>query len=847
MKKMKVKKKLQKKLLFIVMLVIVLCNCFSIIFESNVGFATSGDDRDYIIKEREKEKKEKDEKGEQGEGEKKTALDNAAKDNNSKNMIVGIEGLLSGLVAILTFIPRIFLLLIGFFIKIIMNACVSLGTASITDVSFEHVFFSGYKAKKFTGLEFTDINFFDLSGTGSIYSFREAVAKWYYIMRLISAAILLVILIYVGIRMALSTIASEQAKYKQMLTDWVTSLALLFLLHYIIIFIIQVNSSLISALGGLLELSGGQTVGERLNEQLVYDIWTDGVNGIFAALMYVIIAGSAFGFFLFYLKRMITVGFLIIIAPLITITYSIDKIGDGKAQALNAWLKELTYNILIQPFHCVIYLAFFGAISDIVGNASYGNISAYILAFIILKFMKEAEGILRKIFHFDANSMPGISEPAKGFAAASGKFAQIGMKGVGAFSNFRAAGGMKAMTSGFRNIGAKKDVKAAFNSGQIATDAKTFNEFKKTDEYARELDKKKTAREMKSWKNSRRTEKARKIYEEQNPGKSYDKMIDDEARKAYDEKNGAGAYEKMKKKARERDASGRPTEEAKMAQQTINNQRAKTKEAKNSSIIGSTGIRKTINGAKTIAGNFVNSEAGKALGAYMKDSAKVASALAFGAYAYGVTGNLTDATLFGQLGYGMAYGALEGTTKTATDDTKELVQQYAHNNNLSPEDMKKMIQELVNECHSMDFAGMFKKIHDDQVKATGELKKILGDSANEVMAKMIAKTKVGEEYDISSLINQYSTKNLDDDEKANAVNIVKDFSDLLIKSQIAAQFNVVKAGGMDVDSFGRKVTNNYNVTENKTDYIYNYEENRYENKFEVSQSEARRRGTQTNT
>ena len=32
------------------------------------------------------------------------------------------------------------------------------------------------------------------------------------------------------------------------------------------------------------------------------------------------------------------------ISPLISITYSIDKIGDGKSQALNTWLKEFIYN-----------------------------------------------------------------------------------------------------------------------------------------------------------------------------------------------------------------------------------------------------------------------------------------------------------------------------------------------------------------------------------------------------------------------------------------------------------------------------------------------------------------------
>ncbi len=41
---------------------------------------------------------------------------------------------------------------------------------------------------------------------------------------------------------------------------------------------------------------------------------------------------------------------LIIIAPLITITYSMDKMKDGQAQALNTWMREFMFNVLIQPF-----------------------------------------------------------------------------------------------------------------------------------------------------------------------------------------------------------------------------------------------------------------------------------------------------------------------------------------------------------------------------------------------------------------------------------------------------------------------------------------------------------------
>ena len=59
------------------------------------------------------------------------------------------------------------------------------------------------------------------------------VTKFYAFTRNLSVAISLFVLIYMGIRMAISTVASEQAKYKKMLIDWVASLMILFLMHFI--------------------------------------------------------------------------------------------------------------------------------------------------------------------------------------------------------------------------------------------------------------------------------------------------------------------------------------------------------------------------------------------------------------------------------------------------------------------------------------------------------------------------------------------------------------------------------------------------------------------------------------
>lgn len=84
-------------------------------------------------------------------------------------------------------------------------------------------------------------------GTESL-AIMENVRKFYYIIRNLSIAILLGILLYVGIRMAISTVASEEAKYKKMLKDWAISLVLVFVLHYIIIITFFINDTLVNVL-----------------------------------------------------------------------------------------------------------------------------------------------------------------------------------------------------------------------------------------------------------------------------------------------------------------------------------------------------------------------------------------------------------------------------------------------------------------------------------------------------------------------------------------------------------------------------------------------------------------------
>ena len=98
-----------------------------------------------------------------------------------------------------------------------------------------------------------DANFFDTSVGSNVSNnpnilMKENVRTWYYSVNQIAIIANLLVLIYVGIRMAISTVAEEQARYKTMLFDWVGSLIILFALPYILTFIFAIADALLKLL-----------------------------------------------------------------------------------------------------------------------------------------------------------------------------------------------------------------------------------------------------------------------------------------------------------------------------------------------------------------------------------------------------------------------------------------------------------------------------------------------------------------------------------------------------------------------------------------------------------------------
>ena len=213
---------------------------------------------------------------------------------------------------------------------------------SITFLTMEDILFNCSSNNRAPIL---NINFFESGSSDVINNIRDNIAVWYTTLRNIAIILSLVVLIYVGIRMALSTMAEDKAKYKKMLVDWVVGFITIFLLHYIIVIAVNVNDLLI---GMLVKSKNAFTATTSYGfDSFEADLALNTLPGqkftvsFTSAILYVFLVVMICMFLANYIKRMLTVAFLMIIAPIITVTYSIDKMGDRKISSVKYLVKRI--------------------------------------------------------------------------------------------------------------------------------------------------------------------------------------------------------------------------------------------------------------------------------------------------------------------------------------------------------------------------------------------------------------------------------------------------------------------------------------------------------------------------
>ena len=341
------------------------------------------------------------------------------------------------------------------------------GRVALLDANFFQEVNDDYKARMLGAGEVgEDSN----TGNSTVADLKETISTWYQALRMIAIVGLLSVLVYVGLRMVTSAVATDKAKYKEMFVDWVIALCLVFFLHYIMVFTMtmvqEVQNLFISGpstsstnndankktINTILLVYRSETLvpKDTGNNNDIVDTPVDsgtgnfdttvpseyetrvterafptnltGYNRVLAGnpdaipkltytIMYLALTFYTVYFFFIYIKRVIILTFLTIIAPLVALTYPIDKVKDSKAQAFEFWLREYIVNAMIPIIHLVLYTVLVTSAIDLA-------VKSPLYAICVLAFIVPAEKIVKEMFGIKSSTTPALGGFAGGALAA---------------------------------------------------------------------------------------------------------------------------------------------------------------------------------------------------------------------------------------------------------------------------------------------------------------------------------------------------------------------------------------------------------------------------------------------
>lgn len=239
---------------------------------------------------------------------------------------------------------------------------------------------------------------------------KSNIRTFYYLLRNLSIGISLFVLIYIAIRMAISTVQSDKARYKKMFVDWLASFVLLMFMHFIIIGISFLSTEALGLIRKLAQALGVTNIEYEIfdgkGELVSYLVnpFTISYHLINSLITIAIFVYYQLKFFITYVRRFCEIAFLIVVSPLVTITYSIDKVADNKAQAFNSWFQEISVKYAIQIVHALTYCIFI---------ASAGAIAKEVplLGALFLLCLDKAEKIFRNVLRVNYDGFQRAKVP----------------------------------------------------------------------------------------------------------------------------------------------------------------------------------------------------------------------------------------------------------------------------------------------------------------------------------------------------------------------------------------------------------------------------------------------------
>ena len=195
------------------------------------------------------------------------------------------------------------------------------------------------------------------------------------------------VLVYAGVKTP-----QKHANIKSTMINVAVSFVMVFALPIILAIIANLNDIIVKILSQS-RVSMINSFGENNFEILVRysEDKLGSFNTAMTNLTYILLIVIHIRFIIVYLKRFYSLGLLTIVAPLITVTYAVDKLKDDKSQILGKFYREYFYSYFIQPLHCFMYLFYLGGVGTIAAVSP-------MLGLFLLSMFGRVEKVIKGLF-----------------------------------------------------------------------------------------------------------------------------------------------------------------------------------------------------------------------------------------------------------------------------------------------------------------------------------------------------------------------------------------------------------------------------------------------------------------
>ena len=238
---------------------------------------------------------------------------------------------------------------------------------------------------------------------------KELIVGWFYVFKLVAIAIMLVLIIFTGIKLATSQLSDKKARYKEVIKAWVEGLIFVLLLEYIVVILNVIIDGFLDILWTIrysLENNGYSSFEyELLNICMTGIAQYGGMKALAYAIEYIAFVGIQIAFFIKYFWRLVKIFIMILFAPIIGVMHVFSKLRGGPGLIGN-WILQYTMCLSMQPMHALIYIIFTFTASQIAINAP-------LLGIVFLWVMLRAEKIMRIILNVDYGKIVSLFKKKK--------------------------------------------------------------------------------------------------------------------------------------------------------------------------------------------------------------------------------------------------------------------------------------------------------------------------------------------------------------------------------------------------------------------------------------------------